>query len=122
MARGYATWHSEPDFHASSGPHGASVRVFYGPQAAAALGAAQPLFPAGAAAIKELASASGAIVGWSAWVKVQADSDRGNGFYWYEVALRAPNNTVYADALGSAGCVGCHSAGVDYRLSVNSVE
>lgn len=122
MAGGYTTWHAEPGYHVSSGPHGGSVRVFYGPKAAAALTAKQARFPAGAATIKEAASADGSLTGWSVWVKVQGDSDNGNGFYWYEVTLRTPSDRVYADALGSSVCVGCHAAGPDYLRSAGAFE
>jgi hypothetical protein len=118
---GYTTWHSEPDFHVSSGPHGRSVRVFYGPKAAATLTAKQSPFPAGAATIKEAASANGSIIGWSVWVKEQDDSDSGDGFYWNEVVPSPPDNAEYADARGSTACVGCHSAG-DYLRSAGSFE
>jgi hypothetical protein len=121
-AGGYASWQSEPEFHVSSGPHGGSVSVFYSPKAAAALTAKRSLFPAGAATIKEAASASGSVVGWSVWVKVQDDSDSGSGFYWYEVTLRTPNDRVYADSRGSTVCVGCHSAGTDCLRSARSSD
>jgi hypothetical protein len=121
-AGGYATWQSEPDFHVSSGPHGGVVRVFYSPRAAAALNAKQRVFPAGSATIKESASANGSIIGWSVWVKVQGDSDSGNGFYWYEVTLGRQETRVAADSRGSSACIGCHSAGADYLRSAGTFE
>jgi hypothetical protein len=117
-AESYAGWNAEPDYHVSAGPHGDGVRVFYSPRAAAALEAQAETFPSGAAAVKELTSDS-VLYGWAVWVKVQDDSDAGNGFYWYE--LIKPS-TVYGDALGSTDCVYCHELGSDFLLSSGEFE
>jgi hypothetical protein len=118
QADAYSTWHAEPNLHVSLGPHGDRVRTFYSPKAAAALSAKATTFPTGAAAIKEEATNDGTLVGWSVWLKVRAASDAGQGFFWYEINA----SHVYADALGSAACTGCHSAGQDYLRSPGTFE
>ena len=116
-ARQYATWAKEADYHASTGPHGEAVRVYYGPRAAAALSAGSETLPAGAAAIKELTS-GGSIYGHSVWVKVQDATDAGNGFFWYEIIAQGGGKfSIYGNSLGSTDCVGCHQTGKDYNLS-----
>lgn len=117
----YADWAAEADYHDSSGPHGPGVRVFYSPKAAAALESGATVFPAGAATVKELTS-EGLLYGWGVWVKVQDETDAGNGFYWYELIRGEDGDQVFGDALGSPDCVGCHSAGTDYLLSDGSFE
>lgn len=64
-----------------------------------------PPFAAGAASVKEVYS-GGSISKLYAMVKVQADSDRGEGWYWFE---QTPGGSPSA-SLGRAGCVGCHAA------------
>jgi hypothetical protein len=116
-AKQYATWAKEAEEHASAGPHGEAVRVYYGPKAAAALSAGDAVLPAGAAAIKELTS-GGSVYGHSVWVKVQEAADGGNGFFWYEIIDRGGGEpSVYGNARGASGCVGCHQTGKDYNLS-----
>ena len=116
-AKQYATWAKEAEYHASTGPHGEAVRVYYGPKAAAALSTGAATLPAGAAAIKELTS-GGAIYGHSVWVKVQDTTDSGNGFFWYEVIAQGGGKfAIYGNSRGSSDCVGCHQTGKDYNLS-----
>ena len=60
--------------------------------------------------MKELYGSSGSTVrGWSVMVKLQDDSDAGNGWYWYEAF-----NTFTTDGIGHTGCTTCHSAGRDF--------
>jgi len=116
-AKQYSGWAKEAAFHASSGPHGDAVRVYYSPKAVAALKGGADTLPAGAATVKELTS-GGSLYGWAVWVKVQDATDNGKGFYWYEIIHQGGgNNSIYGNALGSDDCVGCHVAGKDYNLS-----
>lgn len=121
-AQEYAGWPKEDDYHPSAGPHGDQVRVYYSPKAAAALNSGAATFPAGAAAVKELAS-GGSVYGYSVWVKVQDATDAGNGFYWYEI-IRHDDGTsnVYGNGRGSKVCTGCHQAGKDFDLSTLPFE
>lgn len=121
-AKQYSGWAKEAAYHASSGPHGDGVRVFYSPKAAAALKSGAATFPAGAAVVKEETS-GGSLYGYSVWVKVQDSTDAGNGFYWYEIIHQGGGkDSIYGDARGSSDCVGCHSAGKDYDLSTRPFE
>ena len=121
-AKQYAGWAKEGESHPSEGPHGDGVRVYYSPKAAQALRSGAATFPAGAASVKELTS-SGALYGYSVWVKVQDASDGGKGFYWYELIHNAGGrDTVSGNARGSSACVGCHSAGNDYSRSTLPFE
>jgi len=119
----YADWSKETEVHPSAGPHGAGVRVYYSPNAAVALQHGARTFPVGAASVKELITSDGALYGYSVWVKVQDDSDGGNGFFWYERIRRSHgSDAVYGNARGSRVCVDCHSAGNDYSLSTLPFE
>ena len=70
--------------------------------------------PEGAVAVKELWGNGDQIIGWAVEVKVQADSDGGNGWYWYEKL----GQSEYGGELGHGLCTGCHSGGgVDYVLT-----
>jgi hypothetical protein len=121
-AGSYRAWAKEAEFHPSAGPHGGSVRTYYGPKAAEALIAGAEIFPAGAAAIKEAKNDAG-VYGQSVWVKVQAASDAGQGFFWFERFQRDDGSEdVYGNARGSAQCVGCHSLGHDYDRSTLPFE
>jgi hypothetical protein len=121
-AGSYRNWAKESEFHPSTGPHGGSVRTYYSPKAAAALMAGAAVFPEGAAAIKEAANDAG-VYGQSVWIKVQAASDAGRGFFWFERFQRDDGSEdVYGNARGSAQCVGCHSLGHDYDRSTLPFE
>ena len=119
----YKRWASEPDYHASSGPHGGGVRVFYSPRAAQALESGASTLPKGAATVKELSS-EGDLYGWAVWTKAQDDSDGGNGFYWFEVIRgnAGEDDEVYGDGFGHSDCVGCHATGRDFLLSDGMFE
>lgn len=121
-ANEYAGWAKEAEAHASAGPHGKSVRVYYSPKAAEALNSGAQAFPAGAASVKELIS-DGSVYGYSVWVKVQDKAASGDGFFWYElVHHEGAADTIYGNSLGSPDCVGCHSTGRDYSLSTLAFE
>jgi hypothetical protein len=58
--------------------------------------------PAGVASVKEVYDDSGSLVVRAVAAKVQADSDEGNGWYWYEGESAA--------GFGLSSCTGCHAA------------
>ena len=71
-------------------------------------------WPAGAAAVKELyANAADATpAGYAVYLKTQADSAGGAGWYWF---IQGADGSVGVDGLGGSAseagkCVGCHSA------------
>jgi hypothetical protein len=100
----YAEWPAESAVHASGGPHFGRVRTYVNTILFESLAAAAPSHPVGAAAVKELYGSTAEVRGWSVSVKLQADSARGNGWYWYERFRGA----VYGDGIGAPGCTGCH--------------
>jgi hypothetical protein len=66
--------------------------------------------PKGSAAVKELYNDSDELVGYAVSVKLEATSNGGANWYWYE---RTPSGVV-ADGKGDAGaaksiCVSCHA-------------
>jgi hypothetical protein len=109
-AGAYRGWEAESGPHPSAGPHGGMVRTFLNPALFASLSAGDAQHPAGAAAVKELYFTGETVRGWAVMVKLQADSDRGRGWYWFEdFGSGAPFAGV-----GLGGCTGCHSAGRDF--------
>lgn len=110
QAGGYIDWAAESASHPSAGPHGGRVRTFLNPELFASLAAGEAQHPAGAAAVKELYFNGDTVRGWAVMVKLQADSDRGRGWYWYETfGSGAP-----LEGVGLGTCTGCHSAGRDF--------
>ena len=109
-ANSYSGWEAESAVHAATlgSPHG-DVKIFVNAKLATSLGAANTAHPVGAASVKELYE-NDALIGWAYYVKIQADSANGDGWYWYEIT----NDSVVADGNGDATCTGCHAAGVDY--------
>lgn len=117
QAKEYANFAAESGQHASTGPHGGNVRTFLNPILFDALSSGSTNFPVGTAAVKELWGNGSKLLGWAVFVKTQADSAAGNGFYWYEVySATDPSNPV-ADGNGVGLCSGCHSNGTDYFLT-----
>ncbi len=56
--------------------------------------------------------------GWAAIVKTQADSDNGQGWYWYEVIITTDPTQIVKEGNGVPFCAGCHSPGRDFvRIS-----
>lgn len=115
QAGAYRDFPHESAPHPSQGPHG-SVQTYLDPTLAGSLEAGAATHPVGAAAVKELYQ-GGELSGWAVYVKTQADSDGGNGFYWYEVFSTTDPTRIGADGVGVPLCVGCHQAGRDFTLS-----
>lgn len=106
----YLAWAAESAPHAGGGPHFGRVRTFVNDALFDSLSAAPAQHAAGAAAVKELYGASGETVrGWAVMTKLQADSDDGQGWYWYEAF-----GTFAAGGIGLSICTGCHAEGRDY--------
>lgn len=115
----YKAWTCESTVHASRepSPHGFNRICSNAVIASNASGTAS--WPVGAAAVKELFESATDVVpiGYSLYLKQDADSAGGAGWYWYERI----DDSIYADGRGSSGtarsiCVGCHQrAGADSR-------
>lgn len=111
----YKTWAAESKsrpFTPGAGGHSGNVRTFLGPKLDASMKAGNAQHPVGAAAVKEFLQGD-TITGWAAYVKTDADSNGGKGWYWYEVFSATPGASSIGGQ-GSATCTGCHSSGKDY--------
>lgn len=117
QAGNYMAFQAESAQHASTGPHGGKVRTFVNPILFDALTAGSTNFPMGSSAVKELWGTGAKLNGWAVFVKTQADSANGGGFYWYENYSTTDNSNPVADGNGSVQCTGCHSNGTDYFLT-----
>jgi hypothetical protein len=117
QAGNYMSFKAESGKHASTGPHGGNVRSFLNPTLFDALTSGSTNFPVGSAAVKELWGNGSKLLGWAVFVKTQADSAGGNGFYWYEIYNTTDPSSPVADGNGVGLCSGCHSNGNDYYMS-----
>ena len=90
QAGSYLDWAAESAIHPSAGPHGGKVRTYLNPAIVASLSAGDAQHPAGAAAVKGLYFNGDTVRGWAVMVKLQADSDAGRGWYWYELFGSGP--------------------------------
>jgi len=112
----YESWACETVEHPQMkvSPHGIN-RVCSNDLAAGFAGGVDDERPVGTASVKEIYDDSSMLVGYAFGLKVGAQSDGGNNWYWYERV----GNSVVANGLGSSGvekssCVGCHAgAGSD---------
>lgn len=118
----YKAWHCEPAIHASRAPSPHGFNHICSNDVIANNPSAAATWPEGAAAVKELytATTDTVPVGYAVYLKTSADSAGGDNWYWYErvpLDSTAPHdaNGVVADGMGATGpantiCVGCHSA------------
>lgn len=116
--KSFAARESAP--HPSAGPHtkyGAPVRVYLDPTMARSMRAGNAAHPVGAGIVKEMYTDDHELMGWAVSVKTHADSDDGNGWFWYEVTSTIDGTYPVAIGNGHAMCVGCHSTGNDFVLS-----
>ncbi|MGK0323839.1 MAG: hypothetical protein ACJAR4_001884 [Psychroserpens sp.] len=97
--------------HKSAGPH-EYVRSFISDKLAASVKAGNAEHPMGSYAIKEQYK-DGKQLGWAVMVKTQKTSERGNGWFWYEVLDRTDISKKAAYGNGVKGCVSCHTIGND---------
>lgn len=113
-AGNYSSWQAESGIHQSSGPHGGQVRTFFNDVLFDSFTQGLTAHPQGAVAVKELWGDGQSIIGWAVEVKVDADSQGGDGWYWYEKI----GMTEYGGGTGISLCYGCHGGGgVDYVLT-----
>lgn len=117
QAREYASFPKESKVHASTGPHGGSVRTYITPSLEASLAAKATEHPMGAAMVKELYGSGSEVTGWAVAVKTAGSSAAGDSWYWYEIFGTTSATKPVADGKGLPGCKGCHSGGVDFVLS-----
>jgi hypothetical protein len=112
-SKGYAGWTAEPAIHATSGPHGAKVRVFFNEALVTAARAGTTPLPKGAATVKELYDANETLTGYAIDLKI-ADGAGKDTWLFYEGFAPA-----YDQFYGVAHptCHGCHESGKDYLLS-----
>ncbi len=115
QTKSYLAWPHESAPHASTGPHGGSVQTYLDPKLDASMKAGNAEHPVGAAAVKEFLT-GGKLSGWAAYVKTQAKSDNGKGWYWYEVFSVQPGASPIAGQ-GNTTCTGCHAGGKDFVLA-----
>jgi hypothetical protein len=118
----YKQWHSESAIHAARSPSPHGFDRVYSNDLISSNATGTGVWPAGAAAVKELfgSATDTTPIGYAVYLKTQADSAGGANWYWYErvpLGSTAPHdsNGVVADGLGSGGpalaiCVGCHAA------------
>jgi hypothetical protein len=120
----YKTWTSEPAIHAQRSPSPHGFDRIYSNNVITANATGTGVWPAGAAAVKELytATTDTTPVGYAVYLKTQADSAGGANWYWYErvpLSSSVPHDDggVVADGLGTPDsgtpftiCVNCHGA------------
>ncbi|WP_103070171.1 cytochrome P460 family protein [Aquimarina sediminis] len=97
--------------HRSAGPH-EFVRSFFSDNLAESVKAGNSEHPIGSYAIKEMYK-DGKQYGWAVMLKTQESSDKGNGWFWYEVTDRNDISKEQTYGNGVKGCVSCHAIGKD---------
>jgi hypothetical protein len=110
----YKSFAAESGPHASTGPHGGRVLTYVNDILADSLDAENAEHPRCAASVKELFLGKDEVSGWAVLVKNQERSDRGKGYYWYEILSTQSGRRADYEGQGIDICVGCHSAGLDY--------
>ncbi len=120
----YKSFAREAEPHTSVGPHpspqlqpSSNVVAFFNGPMDASLKAGNATHPKGAAIVKEFHDSDGQLSGWAVSVKTVADSQNGQGWYWYEILSTTDGSDPVAAANGVALCAGCHSTGKDLVLS-----
>jgi hypothetical protein len=108
--RSYASWPSEPEAHASAGPHGGRVRTWVNPTLAASLRAGATTHPAGSVAVKELYGSGTTITGWAIDVK------RDDGVWVFWEGFLPQLDQFYFVGVNNL-CGRCHQGGVDTVLT-----
>ncbi len=120
----YKGFANEAEPHTSVGPHpspdlqqSSMVRAFFNSAVDASLKAGNETHPQGSAIVKEFYDDAGEVSGWAVSVKTGADSQNGEGWYWYETLSTTDNSNPVAAGNGVALCWGCHATGKDFVLS-----
>ena len=115
-----ATFTPEPAAHASSGPHGGTVRTWYSPQLVEDLDAGRGNFSRDAAMVKELflsGDGSGEPRGYAVMLKTRATKKVKRRAWKYWETLDASRKGFDYRGRGKRLCANCHAGGVDYLLS-----
>lgn len=103
--------YQEKEIHKSAGPH-EHVQTFMSTLLAESVKAGNKEHPVGSYAIKEQYK-DGKQLGWAVMLKTQDKTDKGNGWFWYEVTDRGDISKKAAYGNGVKGCVSCHAIGND---------
>jgi cytochrome c553 len=106
--------------HPSVGPHtkyGLPIQVYLNETLNASLTKGNASHPPGSAAIKEMFDKDNKLQGWAVMLKTAADSDRGKGWFWYEVTSTTDGSKPVRIGNGVTLCAGCHASGKDYVLT-----
>jgi hypothetical protein len=106
--------------HPSAGPHTQvelPVRVYMNAALDASLKAGGGTHKKGSGVVKEMFTSKGVLQGWAVAVKTDAESNDGNGWYWYEVTSTTDGSNPVAAGKGVALCTSCHAVGTDFVLS-----
>jgi hypothetical protein len=111
QGKNYSAWAKESAIHPSAGPHG-DVLTYFNPVLEQSFKAGNTTHPMGAASVKELFTA-GELSGWSVMIKTQDDSADGAGWYWFQTKSTTDPEQIMVADYGAAGCVSCHTSGVD---------
>lgn len=120
---GYRAWPQESKPHLTQGPHKSGSQVFINEILQQSLQAGNTSHPQGAIAIKELYEIDlKTPAGWSVMVKVDVESQGGQGWYWFEVFTSNLGDRYIADGMGVQLCTGCHMPGKDFFLSKFPLE
>ncbi|MDO1501652.1 cytochrome P460 family protein [Winogradskyella maritima] len=104
----------EKEMHPSQGPHtqiGLPVRVFMNDAIATSLAENRDEHPLGASIVKEMFNDKGELAGWAVMVKTQDETEKGLGWFWYEVTSTTDSNALAAMGNGVQGCISCHHTG-----------
>ena len=113
----------ESGMHPSNGPHsikgtfGQPVQTYLNAAMNDSLKAGNKAHPKGAGIVKEMFSEEGELQGWAVSIKTQNDSEKGKGWFWYEVTSTKDSNALVANGNGVPLCYGCHSTGKDFVLT-----
>lgn len=109
----YKSFGSESGPHPSTGPHGGRVLTYVNDLLAQSLDASEAEHPRCAASVKELFLGKNEVSGWAVFVKTEELSNKGKGYYWYEITSTRAGARADYEGRGIGVCVGCHSAGRD---------
>ena len=112
-ADNYRSFAAETEVHSPNGnsPH-KDVRVFVNSILEDSLKAGNSEHPVGSASVKELYEADKTtLMGWAVMVKTNAQSNGGQGWYWYEIFSTTDGSNPDFDGNGLVACIGCHATG-----------
>ena len=62
-------------------------------------------------------NANGVLEGWAVMVKTRADSNGGDGWFWYETTDIEDRSHLVAAGNGVSLCYSCHAGGNDFVLT-----